>query len=154
MSLLAQSLAPTSAAGERRVVEGVRDERRGDCLFRIWRMPGAAEGERRYESSDMADENPPTTKNSGMTWKSQVMTAMPGACSSALPATSSPLLLMAMFIAIQWPSATGSMAIARLRSGLAAAAMSPSEGVIGARRGEAVAVAGRGDGGRQCGRSG
>jgi hypothetical protein len=83
---------------------------------------------RAWASSDIAEEKPPTTKNSGMTWKSQLMTASDGAASSALPLMRLPSSSTATMIAAQCPSATASMATARkkstdrFRSWLAAAA--------------------------------
>ncbi len=67
----------------------------------------------RWLSSETADEKPPTTKKSGITWKSQLIQAIEGANSSALPVIRSPVGPTEMAMAAQWPTATATMAAAR-----------------------------------------
>ncbi|MEZ5166493.1 MAG: hypothetical protein R2695_08360 [Acidimicrobiales bacterium] len=74
---------------------------------------GRPDPARWWASSDMADANPPTTKNSGITWKIQVIQANDGRRLSALSATMPPSASVVIEMIDQWPKATATMANAR-----------------------------------------
>ncbi|HZD75077.1 MAG TPA: hypothetical protein VE776_14520, partial [Actinomycetota bacterium] len=90
-------------------------------------------------------EKPPTTKNTGMTWSTQVASHSQGVRDSTLPATR-PCAERPTAIIVQWPSTTVTMLRTRRKStyrsrpgGVASASARGRARKAGPRRGPSVA---------------